>query len=294
MIRKILTTAAVLIGMALPASAQSPLAKDVFGRVGGPTAGNAVAVGTYNKGCFNGGAQLPQSGPTWQAMRLSRNRNWGHPELVNFLIGLSQAATKMGWRGLYVGDMSQPRGGPMLTGHASHQLGLDADIWMLPPSSLNLSPAQRESLSSISVVAGNGLSVNRNWTASHAAIIQSAAMDPRVDRIFLDAAIKVAMCQANNNRGAWLQKLRPTPNHDYHFHVRLHCPRGSSGCTNTAASVASLSGNDNGCGAAMQELQYRANPGSRPRGKADPNYRHPRTFRLSEMPRQCQVIGTAR
>ena len=36
------------------------------------------------------------------------------------------------WPGLLVGDISQPRGGPMLTGHASHQLGLDADIWLTP------------------------------------------------------------------------------------------------------------------------------------------------------------------
>ncbi|MCQ0969496.1 penicillin-insensitive murein endopeptidase (plasmid) [Paracoccus sp. TK19116] len=294
MIRKILVTAATIASLAIPASAQSPLAKDVFGRVPGPTGGNPVAVGTYSKGCFNGGVQLPESGPTWQAMRLSRNRNWGHPELVNFLVGLSRAATQMGWRGLYIGDMSQPRGGPMMTGHASHQLGLDADIWMLPPSRLNLSPQERESLSSISVVAGNGLSVNSNFTGSHAAIIQSAAMDPRVDRIFLDAAIKVAMCDMNGDRGSWLQKLRPLGGHDYHFHVRLNCPAGNRGCYDQAPPVADLSGNDNGCNSARQELAYRANPSSRPRGEGDPNYRHPRTFRLAEMPQQCQVIGTAR
>ena len=36
------------------------------------------------------------------------------------------------WPGLLVGDMAQARGGPMLTGHASHQVGLDADIWLTP------------------------------------------------------------------------------------------------------------------------------------------------------------------
>ena len=46
--------------------------------------------------------------------------------------GSSAKGTKVGWRGLLVGDMSQPRGGPMLTGHASHQVGLDADIWLTP------------------------------------------------------------------------------------------------------------------------------------------------------------------
>ena len=293
MIRKFFLTACAVIGLAVPGLAE-PLAKDVFGGVPGPTGGAPVSVGGYSRGCVSGAVMLPETGPTWQAMRLSRNRNWGHPELVGFLIGLSQAATRLGWRGLYIGDMSQARGGPMLTGHASHQMGLDADIWMLPPSSLQLSRADRENISSISVVAKNGLGVNGNWSASHAAIIQSAAMDPRVDRIFLDAAIKVAMCDANRDRGAWLQKLRPTPNHDYHFHVRLHCPAGSPNCSNPATPVAQLSGGDNGCGAARQELAYRANPSTRPKGQPDPNYRHPRSFRLSEMPRQCQAVATAR
>ncbi len=74
---------------------------------------------------------LPVNGKTWQVMRLSRNRNWGHPTWCSFSNGCRQGA-KTGWRGLLVGDMSQPRGGPMLTGHASHQVGLDADIWLTP------------------------------------------------------------------------------------------------------------------------------------------------------------------
>jgi penicillin-insensitive murein DD-endopeptidase len=37
-----------------------------------------------------------------------------------------------GWPGLLIGDMAQPRGGPMITGHESHQIGLDADIWLTP------------------------------------------------------------------------------------------------------------------------------------------------------------------
>ena len=65
-------------------------------------------------------------------MRLSRNRNWGNPELIAFLERFGNNAKKVGWNGLLVGDMSQPRGGPMITGHASHQVGLDADIWFTP------------------------------------------------------------------------------------------------------------------------------------------------------------------
>jgi penicillin-insensitive murein DD-endopeptidase len=65
-------------------------------------------------------------------MRLSRNRNWGHPRLVTYLERLAKDARSFGWSGLLVGDLSQPRGNPMPTGHTSHQIGLDADIWLTP------------------------------------------------------------------------------------------------------------------------------------------------------------------
>jgi len=115
------------------------VAKQVFGYIPDGSNQSPEAIGGYAKGCQAGAVQLAETGPTWQAMRLSRNRNWGQPELVDYVQDLSRfAATQPGWDGLYVGDLSQPRGGPMLTGHASHQIGLDADIWMLPPDRLNL------------------------------------------------------------------------------------------------------------------------------------------------------------
>ncbi|MDS9466928.1 penicillin-insensitive murein endopeptidase [Paracoccus sp. MBLB3053] len=287
MIRKFLSAFVLSLTVALPASAD-PLAKDVFGSARGPTGGKPVAIGFYSKGCVNGAAQLPESGPTWQAMRLSRNRNWGHPELVNFLIGLSQAARQVGWPGLYIGDMSQPRGGPMVSGHASHQMGLDADIWLLPPRSLNLTPSQRESISSASVVNSAGTAPSRNWSPSHMAIIRAAARDPRVERIFIDPVAKVAMCQMETGNRAWLRKVRPLSNHDYHFHVRLACPAGSI-CREQDAPPPG-----DGCAEAAEWIKNRIDPSRVKPVPPDPNYRHPRSFRLSEMPRQCQAVATAR
>ena len=75
---------------------------------------------------------IANDGPTWQAMRPSRNRRWGHPTMIALIEKLSRDAVADGWPGLLLGDISQPRGGPMLTGHASHQIGLDADIWFTP------------------------------------------------------------------------------------------------------------------------------------------------------------------
>ena len=56
-----------------------------------------------------------------------------------------KAKKDAGWPGILVGDMSQPRGGPMLTGHASHQVGLDADIWLtpMPAASFRATSARR-------------------------------------------------------------------------------------------------------------------------------------------------------
>jgi len=286
-IRKFLGAIALSLATALPGAAD-PLAKDVFGSVPGPTGGNPAAIGFYSKGCISGAVALPESGPTWQAMRLSRHRNWGHPELVGFLIGLSKAARQAGWQGLYIGDMSQARGGPMVTGHASHQMGLDADIWMLPPQSLRLSPAQREKLSSVSVVNRAGTAPSGYWSPSHMAIIRAAARDPRVERIFIDPVAKVAMCQMETGNRAWLRKVRPINGHDYHFHVRLGCPAGSV-CQQQDAPP-----RGDGCEEAADWIRNRIDPSRVKPVPPDPNYRHPRTYRLSEMPRQCQATALAR
>lgn len=272
---------------ALPASAD-PLAKDVFGAAPGPTGGKAAALGFYSKGCISGAVQMPETGPTWQVMRLSRNRNWGHPELVSVLVGLSQAARQAGWQGLYIGDMSQSRGGPMTSGHASHQMGLDADIWMLAPRNLTLSRPQRESISSVSVVNKAGTEPSPNWSAAHMQIIRAAARDARVERIFVDPVAKVAMCQMEKGNRRWLNKVRPINAHDYHFHIRLACPAGSV-CETQAAPPPG-----DGCAEAAEWIKNRIDPSRVKPVPPDPNYRHPRSYRLSEMPRQCQAVAVAR
>ncbi|MGR3449366.1 MAG: penicillin-insensitive murein endopeptidase [Paracoccus sp. (in: a-proteobacteria)] len=286
MIKKTLTAAALMLGLALPAAAD-PLAKDVFGSFRTPSQGPAVSIGNYSQGCAQGLVQLPESGPSWQAVRLSRNRNWGHPVMIDFLVGLSRAAQQAGWQGLYIGDIGQPRGGPVTSGHASHQIGLDADIWMLPPSSLRLSPQQRESISSASVVAGRGTALSGAWTPQHMSILRAAARDSRVERIFTDPVVKVAMCQMETGDRSWLRKIRPLNNHDYHFHVRLNCPAGSI-CPRQTPIPAG-----DGCADAAEWVAIRIDPSRAKPSRPDPNYRHPRTYRMSEMPAQCSTVAAA-
>lgn len=286
MIRKILTIATLALGLAAPAGA-NPLAKDVFGGFRTASQGPAVSIGYYSQGCAQGMVQLPESGPSWQGMRLSRDRQWGHPQMIDFLVGLSRAAQQAGWQGLYIGDISQPRGGPMVTGHASHQIGLDADIWMLPPSSLSLSRTQRENLSSVSITNSRGTALSGHWTPGHMSIMRAAARDPRVERILVDPVAKVAMCQAERGDRAWLRKVRPINAHNYHFHVRLSCPQGSI-CRRQDPPPAG-----DGCAEAEEWIKNRIDPGRVTPTPPDPDYRHPRTYRMSDLPAQCQTVATS-
>jgi len=217
--------------LAHPDDPKTP-AKEMFGRKPLPTREHAHAVGFYANGCLAGGAALPTDGPAWQVMRLSRNRNWGHPALISVLEALATKARKAGaWNGLLVGDMSQPRGGPMFTGHASHQVGLDADIWLTPMPDRELTRVEREETSAINVVAPDRRDVDGSiWTPGHAAVIKTAAHDPQVERIFVNAAIKKALCRDGGADRSWMNKVRPYWGHDYHFHVRLRCPADNPEC----------------------------------------------------------------
>lgn len=269
----------------------APEAKQLFGKQRAGSAQKAKPYGGYAKGCMAGGVQLPETGPTWQAMRLSRNRNWGHPETIDFIQKLSsKAAQQPGWRGLYIGDISQPRGGPMLTGHRSHQIGLDVDIWMLPASKLNLNKRHRENLSSISLRRSKGAFVNSNWTRQHHEIIKAAAKDRRTARIFVFPGAKVQMCKDEKGNRAWLRKIRPWYGHHYHFHVRLKCPRNARGCVDQAAPPAG-----DGCADAQKWVNDILNPPA-PK-KRDPNAPKPRKRReliMTDLPQQCTQVLRSR
>jgi penicillin-insensitive murein endopeptidase len=257
------------------------IAKDLFGAVPVASGQAPDPIGGFARGCQAGAVELPETGPTWQAMRLSRNRNWAQPVTVDFVQDLSRfAATQPGWAGLYVGDMSQPRGGPMLTGHRSHQTGLDIDIWMLPPQRLDLSRAEREEISSIRADRSSGAFVNDSWSAQHEAILRAAAEDPRVNRIFVFPGAKVEMCEnATGDRG-WLRKIRPWWGHNYHFHVRLNCPSGAAYCESQADIPAG-----DGCAEAQEWVDSILNPP--PPDHDAPAPEPTRELTMANLPGQC-------
>src|SRR5712675_3422369 len=207
-------------------------AKELFGRKILPAAMPTHVVGFYAKGCIAGAEALPINGETWQVMRLSRNRYWGHPNLVALLKRLADKANKdAGWPGILVGDMSQPRGGPMFTGHASHQVGLDADIWLTPMPDRQLSRNEREEMSAVMMVRDDRLDIDpKVFTPAHVLVLRDAAQEPAVQRIFVNPAIKKALCREAKGDRSWLSKIRPWWGHDYHFHIRMRCPAGSTEC----------------------------------------------------------------
>jgi penicillin-insensitive murein endopeptidase len=175
---------AVILGalalVALPASggAYAATAKQLFGAVHAPNRAAAPrAIGFYARGCLSGADSLPLTGPDWQVMRLSRNRHYGTTRLVSFIERLAGKVPRVSdWRGLLIGDMSQPRGGPMTSGHASHQIGLDVDIWLTAMPAHTLSREARETMVAHSVVARGGRSVDpRRWSRSDAAVLKAAA-----------------------------------------------------------------------------------------------------------------------
>lgn len=236
---------ATLLGTA-PAEAADHSAKELFGAVTSPVAttdGATHSIGSYAKGCLAGGVQLPADGDGWQAMRLSRDRRWGTPALVTYVETLASVVKADGWPGLLIGDMGQPRGGPMPSGHASHQIGLDVDIW-LDPSPGSLSAKARETVSATSVLKSGTREVDpRRFTEAKRMLIYRAAQIPGVARIFVAPGIKRAMCAITWRDRSFLRTLRPWYGHDDHIHVRLDCPAGDTSCVPQAAAPAG-----DGCG----------------------------------------------
>lgn len=178
------------------ASAANPWAQ-----ITDPSAEPPAAIGGYEGGCLAGGVRLPRMGSGYRAAERSRHRQYGHPTLTAFVKAMGFRVRERRLGALLIGDLSQPRGGPMPSSHRSHQIGLDVDIAY--PTSLQ--------------------------GTRRALVLKAAAEFPEVDRVFVNARIKRTLC-ADYKGTAWLHKVRPWWGHTDHFHVRLACPKGDARC----------------------------------------------------------------
>ena len=197
--------------------------------------GLVQSIGSYNSGCISGAMALPFDGAGYQVMRLSRNRYYGHPNLINFIQQAGQLAKDSKLGTLLIGDLGQPRGGPTLSGHRSHQTGLDVDIWFLLSEQANnrlLSTEERESWNANSMVNNQFDTVDyHQWSVLNEKVLEMAARQTAVDRIFVNPSIKQELCKHKTVSSAnWLRKIRPWWKHDDHFHVRLKCPDDNPHC----------------------------------------------------------------
>ncbi len=210
----------------------------------------ARIVGGPGGGCISGAVELPAAGPGYQTIRASRSWYWGHPDTIAALQTLAARAAAAGLPTLYMNDISRPHGGPMAGVHASHMLGLDADVWLdvLPKPALTAAELDRVEVRSLVAADGRGVDPAA-WSAAHATLIRLAAGLPGLDRILVNPAIKQQLCRvasgAAGDRG-WLRLVRPWYGHAAHMHLHFRCPANQPECRDQAPPPAG-----DGCDASL-------------------------------------------
>lgn len=246
--RRVLQAAALVAAAAMAATAAAPgvRAQPSWATVRKPSPGPARVIGFYTNGCLAGAEALPLKGPGFRVLRPRRNRYWGHPSMIAFIERLAGWARHAFGRPILVADIGQPRGGP-ISGHASHEIGLDADIRLALMRPDEITRAYIAKAPNIKmVVPGKDAIDRRHWSSRQVRLIRRAALDPAVDRLFVNPVIKRELCRVAGPNRAWLGKVVPWYGHVSHMHVRMLCPKGSPACR----SQKPVPEND-GCGKAL-------------------------------------------
>ncbi len=192
-------------------------------------------VGGPGVGCIAGAVELPPEGAGYQTVRMSRSTFWGHPATVAALRLLATRATAAGLPELYMNDLSLPRGGPMPGIHASHMIGLDADVWLDVRPKPPLAWAERDALEVPSLVSADRRGVEPGrWSPLHLRLIRLAAGLPGLDRVLVNPAIKQQLCREATGDRSWLRLVRPWYGHSAHMHLHFRCPAGQPECRDAA------------------------------------------------------------
>lgn len=188
-------------------------------------------IGAANAGCIAGAVMLPPEGIGYVTVHAARSSFWGHPETVSGIEALGRAAARAGLGTLLVGDLSRRRGGPVPGGHASHQTGLDADIFLDVSPKPPLDPAARESVEPPRLVTPDGRHVDAaRWGGGAVTLLRLAATLPGIDRVLVHPAIKRALCRDAAGERAWLRRIRPWWGHASHMHLHFRCPDDALDC----------------------------------------------------------------
>nr|WP_284676586.1 penicillin-insensitive murein endopeptidase [Vibrio sinus] len=232
-----------------------------------PSARSTESIGSYSNGCLAGAVKLPLQGVGYQVLRSQKLRYFGHQDTIRFVRNLSFVSYQKLNSHLLIGDISLPQGGRFSSGHASHQTGLDVDIWFRMVKR-PLSKGELRAPQALSVVDIQRHQVNSNWNSEHFEVLKLAATDDAVARIFVHPAIKEKLCKAESSSDReWLRKVRPWWGHHSHFHVRLKCPIGDYHCFSQKAPP-----EGDGCGAEVASWK----PSNQTKHKHKKVYRSPK------------------
>lgn len=195
----------------------------------------ARIIGGPGPGCIAGAVELPPEGSGYVTIRQSRSTFWGAPSTIAALQALARRAQAAGSGTLYMNDISLPHGGPMAGIHASHMIGLDADVWLDTRPKPALTPAQRNAIEVESLVTPDGRRVEPGlWNPGVLRLIRMATELPGVDRVLVNAAIKRQLCLDAGADRAWLNVVRPFYGHTAHMHIHFRCPEGQAECHDQA------------------------------------------------------------
>lgn len=240
-------------------------------------ASNSEVIGEYANGCIKGAIEL-SDGAHYQVQKWGHGRNFGHPQLIDYIQTLVKKAKVNNLPDLLIGDLSKAYGGSFgaASNHGSHQSGLDVDIsfdFAYPKKT-----AYELSHTKDVYLVDTHNRITSNFDKKRVALIYLAANDSRVERIFVAPGIKKTLCNIYEGHDrSWLEKIRPWFGHRGHMHVRLGCPIDSPLCISQAKSPAG-----DGCGA---ELDSWINP---PPHKKSTKKVKPKPRKV--LPKQCQDL----
>lgn len=284
------TLAALLLAAAAGLLSSCAATRNPWREAAAPTADLPEAIGFYSSGCLTGAVSLYADGRGYHVMRVSRRRFYGHPDLVRFVEALAAKCSKAKLGTLLIGDLAQPRGGPTMTGHISHQSGLDVDIWFWQPEDhangrkSRLSLDERENLDGPSMLSADGGSLDlRHWSPKKLAILRLAASNPSVERVFVNPVIKREVCARAPGK-PWVRKVRAWWGHDDHFHVRLACPVGNARCKAQEAVP-----DGDGCGPELEQDWFSPEA----REAARKRLEKPEPPKMPELPEACGEVSRA-
>ncbi len=206
----------------LPPMSKAPRSEDFVANL--IDSKKSESIGSYSSGSLKNAVKFPASGTGFVMIRRKRERYFGNEAALNWLVQFGEVISQAGLRPVLVGDVSKREGGRVRKDHASHQNGLDIDIWFENPRRFN-----REGDKDPPTLVYKQ-KVNERFGARHLLLLEFAARSPLVERIFVNYAIKRALCDSVVGDRSWLYKIRPWWGHDSHFHVRLPCPKSSPNC----------------------------------------------------------------